>query len=68
VFQDKDRAGSFSVTFVVTSLDDQLVELKKMGIPVERTTTSEITKIVVVAEPDGNQIIFAEAFSDAIAS
>jgi catechol 2,3-dioxygenase-like lactoylglutathione lyase family enzyme len=67
VFQDKDRAGSSSVTFAVTSLDDQLVELKKMGIPVERTITSEITKIVVVADPDGNQIIFAEALSDAIA-
>jgi predicted enzyme related to lactoylglutathione lyase len=68
VFQDRDRAGSSSVTLAVTSLDDALVELQETGIPVGRTITSEITKIAVVADPDGNQIIFAEALSDAIAS
>jgi hypothetical protein len=67
VFQDRDRTGFSSVTLAVTSLDDQLVELKKIGIPVGRTITSETTKIAVVADPDGNQIIFAEALSDAIA-
>jgi hypothetical protein len=32
VFQDKDRAGSSSVTFLVSGLDDQLAELKAKGI------------------------------------
>ena len=31
VFQDKDRAGSSSVTFLVSGLDDQLAELKGEG-------------------------------------
>jgi hypothetical protein len=41
VFQDKDRAGSSSVTFLVSGLDDQLAELKAKGISIERTTTSD---------------------------
>ena len=41
VFQDKERAGSSSVTFLVSGLDDQLAELKAKGISFDRTTTSD---------------------------
>jgi hypothetical protein len=44
VFQDKERAGSSSVTFLVSGLDDQLAELKTKGISIERTTTSDYVK------------------------
>jgi len=35
VFQDKERAGSSSVTLLVSGLDDQLAELKAKGISIE---------------------------------
>jgi hypothetical protein len=48
VFQDKDRAGSSFVTFLVSGLDDQLAELKAKGISIERTTTSDYVKTATV--------------------
>ena len=42
VFQDKDRAGSSSVTFLVSDLDAHLAELKAKGISIKRTTTSDL--------------------------
>jgi predicted enzyme related to lactoylglutathione lyase len=60
VFQDKDRAGSSSVTFLVSGLDDQLAELKAKGISIERTTTSDYVKTATVTDPAGNRVVFAE--------
>jgi predicted enzyme related to lactoylglutathione lyase len=60
VFQDKERAGSSSVTFLVSGLDDQLAELKAKGISIERTTTSDYVKTATVTDPAGNRVVFAE--------
>jgi hypothetical protein len=60
VFQDKERAGSSSVTFLVSDLDDQLAELKTKGISIERTTTSDYVKTATVTDPAGNRVVFAE--------
>ena len=60
VFQDTERAGSSSVTFLVSGLDDQLSELTAKGISIERTTTSDYVKTVTVTDPAGNRVVFAE--------
>jgi predicted enzyme related to lactoylglutathione lyase len=60
VFQDKERAGSSSVTFLVSGLDDQLAELKAKGISIDRTTTSDYVKTATVSDPAGNRVVFAE--------
>jgi hypothetical protein len=60
VFQDTERAGSSSVTFLVSGLDDQLAELKAKGISIERTTTSDYVKTATVTDPAGNRVVFAE--------
>jgi predicted enzyme related to lactoylglutathione lyase len=60
VFQDTKRAGSSSVTFLVSGLDDQLAELKAKGISIERTTTSDYVKTATVTDPAGNRVVFAE--------
>ena len=60
VFQDKERAGSSSVTFLVSGLDDQLAELKTKGISIERTTTSDYVRTATVTDPAGNRVVFAE--------
>ncbi len=60
VFQDTERAGLSSVTFLVSGLDDQLAELKAKGISIERTTTSDYVKTATVTDPAGNRVVFAE--------
>lgn len=60
VFQDTERAGSSSVTFLVSGLDDHLAELKAKGISIERTTTSAYVKTATVCDPAGNRVVFAE--------
>jgi predicted enzyme related to lactoylglutathione lyase len=55
-----ERAGSSSVTFLVSGLDDQLAELKAKGISIERTTTSDYVKTATVTDPAGNRVVFAE--------
>ena len=56
VFQDTERAGSSSVTFLVSGLDDQLAELKAKGISIER----DYVKTATVTDPAGNRVVFAE--------
>ena len=68
VFQDGRRAGSSSTTLVVSSLDEQLSELKTKGIAIGQTTATRMVKTAIVTDPDGNQIVFAEALSASIAS
>jgi hypothetical protein len=67
VFADPDRAGSSSVTFSVKSLDEQIGYLEPNDIAVGQRTDSKIVRTALVQDPDGNQIVFAEALTDAIA-
>ena len=60
VFEDRERAGSSSVTFLVSSFEDQLAELKAKGISVDRITTSDYVKTATVSDPAGNRVVFAE--------
>jgi glyoxylase I family protein len=65
VSDDEDRAGSSSVTLVVTSLDDQLAALKAEGIPVGPIQgTPGLVKAATVTDPEGNLITFAEDLTD----
>jgi predicted enzyme related to lactoylglutathione lyase len=65
VSDDEDRAGSSSVTLVVTSLDEQLAALKAEGIPVGPIQgTLGLVKAATVSDPEGNLITFAEDLTD----
>ena len=58
---DEDRAGSSSVTLVVTSLDEQLAELEAEGIPVGPIQgTVGLVKVATVTDPEGNRVSFAQ--------
>lgn len=46
----------------LTGRDDQPVELEAKGTPAGRT--SEKANIAIVTDPDGNQVVFAEALTD----
>lgn len=61
VYLGPERAGGCSVTLVSGSLDEQITALKKMGVDPGRPMVSETTKAVMVKDPDGNSIAFAES-------
>jgi|EndMetStandDraft_7_1072992.scaffolds.fasta_scaffold149711_2 catechol 2,3-dioxygenase-like lactoylglutathione lyase family enzyme len=61
VFEDAARAGSSSVTFAEDDLDGRLAELKKLGIGIGQTSESDYVRVAIIADPDGNQLVFAQA-------
>ena len=65
VFQDPKRAGSSSVTLVESNVDERLLDLKAKDIKIGPTSTSDFVKTAIIADPDGNQLVFAEARSSA---
>jgi len=67
VFQDPTRAGHSSITLVVSDMDQQLAALEASDIKLGPTTTSEAVRTAIVHDPDGNQIVFAQSFTDKLA-
>jgi catechol 2,3-dioxygenase-like lactoylglutathione lyase family enzyme len=60
VFEDKDRAGSSSVTFAEDDFEGRLSDLKAKGIPIGPATRSDTIKTAIIKDPDGNQLVFAQ--------
>jgi hypothetical protein len=61
VYELQDRAGQGSVTLAVSCIDDQIDHLRKMGIDAGQPMVSGKMKVVMIKDPDGNSIAFAEA-------
>jgi predicted enzyme related to lactoylglutathione lyase len=68
VFQDASRAGASSVTLAVSDIDEELRKLNAQGLEVGGTTDTDTVKTAIVTDPDGNQIVFAQARTAGIAS
>jgi hypothetical protein len=64
VFREENRAGHSSVTLTVSSLEDQLTDLKAKAIAVGRQTETEYILTATVSDPDGNHITFAESLTE----
>lgn len=67
VYRGPERAGSGSVTLAVTSLDEQISILRTGGFHPGEPIISEKVKVVMIKDPDGNSIAFAEALDPSIA-
>jgi hypothetical protein len=65
VYQSKERAGLGSVTFAVTSLAEQAVLLRSIGIDPGKEIITKTQKVLMIKDPDGNSIAFAEAVATA---
>ena len=61
VYQLPARAGSGSVTLAVSSIAETIAALDKLAIDTSQRPSREKVKTVMVADPDGNHIAFAEA-------
>jgi len=67
VYEVPERAGSGSVTLSVSRLEEQLAQLESLGIDTGMRTTSDKVKTVMITDPDGNHLAFAEAIDQTIA-
>lgn len=63
VYQNPDRAGLGAVTLAVSDLDEQIVKLKQGGIEPGATMHSPTSQLVMIKDPDGNSIAFAQALA-----
>ena len=67
VFADPKRAGSSSVTFAIGSLKALREHLRSIQVEPTRTQEGGSVSLAFVQDPDGNQIVFAEAHGGKLA-
>lgn len=67
VFGQPERCGKGSVTLAVTDIDALAARIEKAGIRAGRRTSGEKVETLSIADPDGNQVVFAQALDDGIA-
>lgn len=67
VYQLPARAGSGSVTLAVSSIDEQAAQLKALGIETGQPSSGDRVKTLMISDPDGNHIAFAEALDPSMA-
>jgi len=67
VYENAERAGTGSFTLAVSSLDEQIADLKSKGIEAGEPMISEKAKVVMIKDPEGNSIAFAEAIDQSMA-
>jgi hypothetical protein len=53
-------AGRGSVTLVETDLDERMTMLIKAGIKPKSFVQGEAVSVIIISDPDGNQIVFAQ--------
>ena len=60
VYQLPQRAGQCSVTLSVDDIDEQGEQLARMGVDIGQRSDSSAVRIIMVDDPDGNHIAFAQ--------
>ena len=67
VYQLPERAGAGSCTLAVSSINEVIAHLDGLGIDTSERPSSAKVKTVMIADPDGNHIAFAEAIDQSMA-
>ena len=67
VYKLPERAGSGSVTLAVTAIEEQIARLDHLNIDTSHRTSNDKVKTVMITDPDGNHIAFAEAMDPKLA-
>ena len=60
VYELAERAGRGSATFIVTNIDELRAQLAKLSAKAPEVIESEHTRVVMIADPDGNSLAFAQ--------
>jgi len=67
VYRGAERAGHCSFTLAVSDIDEEVRKLESMNVDVGKRTSTARVKTVMVSDPDGNSIAFAQALDPALA-
>jgi predicted enzyme related to lactoylglutathione lyase len=67
LYQLPERAGSGSFTLAVSDMEEQVARLDGFGIDTSQRTSGIKVKTLMITDPDGNHIAFAEASDPAMA-
>ena len=67
VYELPERAGHGSVTLAVSDLDRVVAHVAKLGIDTGQTSAGSRVKTLMVTDPDGNHIAFAETLDRTMA-
>lgn len=67
VYQLPERAGSGSCTLAVSDIEEVVAHVKKLGIDASQRSSSAQVKTLMIVDPDGNHIAFAEALDKTMA-
>ncbi len=67
VYQLPQRVGHGSFTLAVSDIEAEIAKLQAMGVDASQRTSSSRVNTVMVTDPDGNQIAFAEAIDPTLA-
>ena len=60
VSESMQLAGRSSITLVETDMDERMKMLTMAGIKPKSFVNGEFVSIITVADPDGNQVVFAQ--------
>jgi predicted enzyme related to lactoylglutathione lyase len=61
VYQLPERAGAGSCTLAVSDIADVIAYLESLGIDTSQSSSGAKVKTVMITDPDGNHLAFAEA-------
>ena len=67
VYELPERAGAGSLTLAVDDIDAQIVKLEKLHIDTGNRSNGDRVKTVMITDPDGNHIAFAQAIDPKLA-
>lgn len=67
VYQLPERAGSGSCTLAVSDIEEIVERVKKLGIDASERSSGAQVKTLMIVDPDGNHIAFAEALDKSMA-
>ncbi len=66
-YQAAERAGKGSCTMAVNDLEQQLRHLESMGVDTSDRSSDPRVKTVMITDPDGNHLAFAQALDPVLA-
>lgn len=64
---DDERVGRGSVTLSVASVEQQVADLRALGIDPGKQMGGDKVKVIMLKDPDGNSLAFAEALDASMA-
>lgn len=67
VYQLPERAGSGSCTLAVSDIEAVVAHVEKLGIDATQRSSGAQVKTLMIVDPDGNHIAFAEALDGSMA-